>query len=87
MKKVWILALLAAVSVLCFTGKPIQSQVASTKFKVAILVDATNKHLSSVVQSHLKQELRSLQDVEIVPPGKMMWQHIILVRIIDIMTF
>ena len=86
MKKVWILALLAAVSVLYFIGKPIQNQVASPEFKVAILVDATNKHLNSVVQSYLKRELHSLKDVEIVPPGKMMWQHVILVRIVEGLT-
>lgn len=87
MKKAWILILLTAFSAVYFSEQLIQSQVVSDKFKIAVLVDAGGKKtLNFAVASYFKRELRSLQDVEIVPAANMTWEHIVLIRIVEGLT-
>jgi hypothetical protein len=65
MKKVWILTLLTAISVFCFTGKPIHSQDKPEKFWVYVSVTCDDEDTKNLIESHIKRELRSLQDISI----------------------
>ncbi len=74
MKRYCILILLTAFSVLSFTGKPIHSQVQRQttfpKFKVHVDIHCEDKNTKASIESHIKRELRSLQDVQIEAGSK-----------------
>ena len=66
MKRLGMLFLLSAISVVWFSGKLTQSQVPEErKYVVGILIDCDDESLKNYVESHLKRELRSLKDVQI----------------------
>lgn len=78
-----ILALLLSIS---FTGQPLRSQVAPAKFKVAVHVKASEKEIhQSIVESHIRSELRRLDDVEIVKFSERFpkWEFLIAVHVME----
>lgn len=64
MKRYYILVLLTAFSIITFTGKPIQSQIEFPKFKVYVHITCRDINTKASIESHVKRELRSLQDVQ-----------------------
>ena len=78
-----ILALLLSIS---FTGQPLRSQVVPAKFKVAVVVEASKKEIhESIVESHIRSELRRLDDVEVVKYTSTFpeWELLINIHILE----
>ena len=66
MKRYYILVLLTAFLILTFTGRPIQSQIVFGKFKVYVNITCRDDNTKNSIESYIKRELRSLQDVQIL---------------------
>ncbi len=69
------LTIYVALTLLCiaaFTGQSadIPKPVVNPKFSVEISVSCEDDNTKAFIESHIKRELRSLQDVEIVDTGK-----------------
>ena len=65
MKNVLGFLLLTVISVVFFTGQPIQSQVEPEKFHFYVEVSCPNETTKNEIESYVKRELRKLGDVEI----------------------
>ena len=66
MKKLIVYLILTTITVICFTGKPSQSQVTvapKTKFRVLVRIRCNNQITKNTIQNNLNEELRNLQDV------------------------
>lgn len=69
MKRLSMLFLLTTICIVCFTGKP-QSQTFQERYEVAVDVTCKNQSVQRIIESHIKRELRSLQDVDVKASGK-----------------
>ena len=69
MKRISMLFLLTTICIVCFTGKP-QSQTFQERYEVAVDVTCKNQSVQRIIESHIKRELRSLQDVDVKASGK-----------------
>ena len=69
MKRISMLFLLTTICIVCFTGKP-QSQTFQERYEVAVGVTCKNQSVQRIIESHIKRELRSLQDVDVKASGK-----------------
>ena len=78
MRKVSILFLLFAV---CFTGQPIQSQVASKKFNVTVNVRCKDETTKILIESYIKRELRNLEDALVDSQNSLVTHSLYLIAI------
>ena len=61
------LLLLSVICIVCFTGRPIQSQQTNDrKFWVGVHITCDeNEHVRNLMESYIKRELRGLKDVDV----------------------
>ena len=78
MRKISILFLLFAV---CFTGQPIQSQVASKKFNVTVNVRCKDETTKILIESYIKRELRNLGDALVDSQNSLVTHSLYLIAI------
>ena len=86
-RNICLLGILGILLTFTFTGQPLRSQVAPAKVKVAVYVQAEEKEIhKTIVESHIRSELRRLDDVEIVKYTSTFpkWEFLIEVHILEL---
>ena len=83
MKKVCIFFLLAAISIVHFTGKPPQGQVVSDEFKIGVVVGYDDESIKYRIESYIKTELGKLHDVIIIDPDVKVANYLLFISLVE----